>query len=824
MYDINLTEEELKNKVGDDFFKNFDYSERVNNIDFMVLPKKKIFTKKQYFLWAEAKKGNKANIIHSLIQLILTIGKSKINDKEIPPLFLGAFDAEKMVLIEYENIVPVFNQNDFNWNVAPSDHSSKEFSQLEGLIGEILEEEKLLFYFSQDKKELREFIQNNFILNMASPHKIAITKTNFTHIFQKWRKVVMPTIGIDWERAKKSGILEGDFYLADCLSLENQTIQEKLYVLLKEKHYVLDRRIDDSGLIHFYEANFLDHQQAHRSFWRIYERPPKKEFWDFMIKRRDLLVPEDVRERKGAFFTPQIWVQKAQEYLAAALGEDWQENYCVWDCAAGTGNLLAGLTEKRNIYASTLDKADVDIMHERIANGANLLPGHVFQFDFLNDHFLDETNHSGEVIQKSKLPQSLQAILKDEKKRKKLVIFINPPYAEAGTSKQVTGTGKNKTGVSNVGKIWQENQHLGLGIRELYAQFFVRVYKEIPNCILASFSTLKYVNGSAFTQFRKEFKARFFQGFLVPANTFDNVEGKFPIGFLVWNLNNPTQMQQNKIRLDIYGETGKFIGKKSFFVNDLKKKRTISQWITGFKPSAKILAFTGNQGPDFQNNRYLALHARQKKLSSGNLNNATKYKITPFNLIPIGIYFAVRHAIQPTWINNRDQFLYPNTQWEKDTEFQNDCLALMLFHGQNKISNKEGINHFIPFTESEVGAKEAFTSNFMVSFLRGKATQETLDVLPQKALEWSREAEALFKAGRAIWRYYHQRSSPQHYQVNASLYDIKAYFQGRNAKGKMNAKSQDEEFNALIDQLSTALKQLAEKITPKIYAYGFLRK
>jgi hypothetical protein len=54
----------------------------------------------------------------------------------------------------------------------------------------------------------------------------------------------------------------------------------------------------------------------------------------------------------------------------------------------------------------------------------NLLENHVFQFDFLNDDF-------------SKLPQSLQDIINDEEKRKKLIVYINPPYAEAGNRKQI---------------------------------------------------------------------------------------------------------------------------------------------------------------------------------------------------------------------------------------------------------------------------------------------------------------------------------------------------------------------------------------------------
>ena len=101
------------------------------------------------------------------------------------------------------------------------------------------------------------------------------------------------------------------------------------------------------------------------------------------------------------------------------LGEDWQKEYYVWDCCAGTGNLLFGLTEKYRVYASTLDNADVQVMHERIKEKSlDLLDSHVFQFDFLNDSF-------------DRLPQSLQEIINDPEKRRKLVVYINPPYAEA---------------------------------------------------------------------------------------------------------------------------------------------------------------------------------------------------------------------------------------------------------------------------------------------------------------------------------------------------------------------------------------------------------
>lgn len=232
-----------------------------------------------------------------------------------------------------------------------------------------------------------------------------------------------------------------------------------------------------------------------------------------------MLVPQDVRERKGSYFTPQKWVELSQQYLAAELGENWQDEYTVWDCAAGTGNLLNGLTNKYNIWASTLDQADVDVMHDRIVNGANLLDSHVFQFDFLNDPF-------------NKLPQPLQDIINNEEKRKKLVIYINPPYAEAANKRTVTGNGENKTNVAVKNLMYEQySSKIGIAGRELFAQFFIRIYYEIPSSVLAEFSTLKILQAPNFRDFRATFRAKLGRNFCVPADTFDNVKGKFPIGF-----------------------------------------------------------------------------------------------------------------------------------------------------------------------------------------------------------------------------------------------------------------------------------------------------
>lgn len=387
-----LSEEPLKSKIKDLYFSKFNYLG--SKIDFCITQKLGILGEIN-LLWAEAKAGREADIFASFIQLILTIGKHRYNTQQTPK-YLGAFDAEKFAFLPYASIQEVFYQNDMDWSVTPSNHKSEVFQTLLARLKPVLQKEALIFYYQTQSKELSNFISSN--LNTDEINKYEIDKNNFVSIYFKWLEVVKDTISINWEVAKKSGIIDADFYLADLLSNENETISQKLFAILKKDYYEFNKTRSDFDSIINEKTSFKDNQEAHHRFWSIYKRPPREEFWDYIIERRDLLVSQDIRERKGAFFTPRIWVQKSQEYLAKALGEDWQEEYYIWDLAGGTGNLLAGLSNPRNIFCSTLDQQDVDVMQERIKNGANLFENHIFQFDFLNDEIFDEVDAKGNVI------------------------------------------------------------------------------------------------------------------------------------------------------------------------------------------------------------------------------------------------------------------------------------------------------------------------------------------------------------------------------------------------------------------------------------------
>ena len=350
-YDPKLKEEEVKNRVAADVFGDYDCTRILGAVDFCVTPKTEgpQLIEPESLLWAEAKAGVRDEFAPLFAQLILTLGKARTFDEHLPPPFLGAFDCEKIAFVPYHEVVDIFYQNDFNWNVAPSDSNTREFRLILDRIRPLLEPNLRIFRFDEDAIELDAFVGK--ALRQSADGKsasLSVTRNNFVFVYQKWARDVKPSIAVNWDGAKKQGILDADFFLADLLSKDGATLVEKLYVVLRGNHYELDRKLDAAGFIDAKRAEFNDGQKAHTLFWNRYRRPPKKEYWSYISERRDLLVPQDVRERKGSFFTPQIWVEKAQEAIAAVLGENWQDEYDVWDCAAGTGNLLAGLPQRSN--------------------------------------------------------------------------------------------------------------------------------------------------------------------------------------------------------------------------------------------------------------------------------------------------------------------------------------------------------------------------------------------------------------------------------------------------------------------------------------------
>ncbi|MDR2953163.1 MAG: hypothetical protein LBU82_07975, partial [Treponema sp.] len=246
--DQKTGEADFKAGVFQEYFgtKKFTYRQELDRIDFIITDHAG-----RHLIWAETKK-NAADITEMFVQLILTIGKARTFDRYNPPPFLCAFDYEKIAFLQYNAVLDIFYQNDFNWNITPSDHKTKEFKQIKDIVKNTVEEKNMAFFFVKDKQVIKEFIKNNFTssadLFPELTARLQIDKNNFVPTYNRWLEMVKPSIAIDWDMAKKRGIIDGDFYLADLLSENNITLKEKLFVLLDRTKYELDRQLDDMGL------------------------------------------------------------------------------------------------------------------------------------------------------------------------------------------------------------------------------------------------------------------------------------------------------------------------------------------------------------------------------------------------------------------------------------------------------------------------------------------------------------------------------------------------------------------------------------------------
>lgn len=830
----SIRESEVKNRIRQEYFSDFDWTKALGDIDLTVCSNPQLGSQQITYLWAETKNGTRRDIYESFIQLILTIGKARTYESEMPPYFLGAADAEKIAFVEYSKVMQIFSKTDFNWNVTPSDHGTKEFRELYNLLHDELANDVVIFKFAFDDNTLRRFIKKNFKEGRDNMAKISVGKNNFTYVYYDWVKSVKDTIAVDWQTMQKAGILDCDFFLADLMSKDGMSIKDKLKVVLEKTKYkvLVKANLGDIFGDAYQEFYFKDNQRAYNQFWNRYDRPPKAIYQRYILERRDLLVPQDIREVKGSYYTPEQWVRLSQEYLAKVLGEDWQEEYYVWDCAAGSGNLLRGLTNKYNIYASTLDDSDVKVMHDAIDGGRlNLVKNNVFQFDFLNDGYRKDEhgNLVSDLENCEKIPESLRKIIADPEKRKKLIVYQNCPYAEHGNRKVIGNSEdkKHKTSVAK-SKVYEFfKPFVGTGVRELYMQFLLREVADLNYCKIASFSTLKYVCTQNASRFRDYFKATFRDGFICESSTFDNVKGHFPIGFLIWDTSIPDVIKE--VTLDIVETDDKKVFRSCSGV------KMISDWLRSqYDKNGKVVAYVALPGVSIEQNS--GVYFTNKPTESDIIQHKIAL-VTPNNLMAVSVYVGGRKSVPDTWITHNDDFRFPKVSWSGDISFQTDCLIWSIFN--NNIREDNGICHWIPFYEEEVNSPAPFNSRFMADFLHGKierkAVETTGDMFAQQDANeaaqavpienLSPQAQAVLAAGKEIWKYYMSKPG---ISANASFLDIRAFFQGYKTteKGKriMNSTSDDETYTVLLKDLRDKMKALEAHIEPKIYEHGFLLK
>ena len=754
-------------------------------------------------IWFEAKDTGKYSSYAMFTQLLHYVQVALDKGESVPP-FLAVIDTEKAALMKSTNVLPFLAKKTVKWGKSASQYTQEALDAISAHIGTHFVSFKISTHEDEFISTVRAAIKSGDII------RTQITPDNLKQVFDKWVAMIGREIaGVEEE---KYALL----FFADIMHDGTVSTHANLPAELLHKNgapvFSLGGKMFELG-----------NKEGYRRFWAIYNRPPKSEYRDYLLERRDSLIPLDERSFKGAYYTPLHVVDKAYDKLAETLGKNWQREYVVWDMCCGVGNLEVKHSNPRNIFMSTLDQADVDVMKAT----KTCVAATRFQYDYLNDDITED----GQIDYRlsNKVPQGLRDAIAAGKK---ILVLINPPYGETGAG---IGKGdKNKKGVEQT-RINATMVDEGYASKELFVQFMARIAKELPTATLAMFSKLKYVNAPNFEKFRHGWNAEYQGGFVVHSKAFDGLSGEFPIGFLIWKTNQGSQKRTpiTEVTVEVLDKRAKRIGEKTFY--NLPNSTFLNVWMgksatndelalplsNAIKVSSnprikkscdnmKGFLFAGNN--DFQNAQTGTLIA--SSIYTG--RNGGGVYITEENLWQAAVVFSVRRLIKQTWLNDRDQFLQP-TEPLTD-EFKTDCLMWMLFNGSNLTAGANGlewngrqwslVNHFIPFTEAEVGAPDRFESDFMVQYLADKTL--------------SPEAQAVLDAGRTLWQTYFAqtdaRSVRDEYKLNRP--DV-GWYQIRNA---LKARSESGDTAPVnFAPFEQAYQALTEKLKPMVFQLGFLR-
>jgi hypothetical protein len=755
-------------------------------------------------IWFEAKEAATSPVL-MFAQLLFYVRDARKQGEHIPP-FLAVIDREKAAIMETAKALPILADKAIKWPKSASAVDRGVAAQ----VAPYIETHFVVYKIDSHEKEFVAAVKH--ALQAGQLVRTPITPDNLRQVFDKW----VTMVGQELE-----GVAETDYALLFFADIMHDGTKAAIANLPARLLHEGDRPLfllDGTT----YE---LSSEKGYRNFWAIYHRPPDEEYRAYLLERRDSLLPLDERSFKGAYYTPLHIVDKAYDQLAQLLGKNWQQNYLVWDMCCGVGNLEVKHSNHRNIYMSTLDQADIDVMRA----SRTCVAATKFQYDYLND----DVDDFGQIDygRSNKVPPELRQAIADAKAKKKgakkILVLINPPYGEAANSQGNAG----KTDIAKTAMA-ADMGHLGYAARELFVQFLVRIQRELPNAVVAMFSTLKYVNAPNFAQFREQWTAKYLGGFIVHSKAFDGLKGNFPIGFLVWDASKKTPL--TVIETTALDKDGNAVGQKSF--HNLPNALFLSEWMPRLKKNdADAVPLINAVTPTTKTE-----HVRNTKWSDGaighffcngndfqnagtmtavfssvhSIGHAGGYFITPDNLWQAAVVFAVRQLIRHTWINHNDQFLQPTC--ELPAAFKTDCLVWMLFHGKNLSAGADGlawngkqwslVNHFIPFTEAEVGASGRFQSDFMAAHL--------------KKLKLSKEARQVLDEGRKLWQTYHATRFEKKIRDTFRLNRPDAgWYQIRKA---LEANSDTHPID--FDPFKTAYDTLSQKLRPQVYEYGFLRQ
>jgi hypothetical protein len=515
--------------------------------------------------------------------------------------------------------------------------------------------------------------------------------------------------------------------------------------------------------------------------------------------------------------------------IEQALGDNWRDEYVVYDCCCGSLNLTRDYRFKE-LYCSTLDKGELEL-------GSRYNPEATkWQMDFLNDG--DECFDKG--------------LLKAFKENKPIVFFINPPYGTACNQYKTNKINSNNTVIRD-----DMNKEKFGGSENIQHQFMYRITKlveryDLTNAYFALFSNPIWLSGAKQGTFLKNFTSRWecIDAYLFQASHFADVSGTWGISLTLWKANKyATPITEYNMKLIDILDDGSInvIGNHTIYNAFFHKKA--SQWVKEpipcrldnvcfpntsnglFLKEANTQAVKNQLGYFHNNANSIQYNPTYVGLYSMTFASAHGLPILKENFTRCTALFTARKLIEGNWINDKDEYLTPNENHLDYKRFEADSIVYSLFHNSSNQTSMRQITYkgklydipnefFWMSKDTMMSLANESHDDFMFNDARTSKERYVFTLLqkPDISQHLSETAKRLIELATEMTvksMKYRTLFESDHPDYHIHTWDA-GYYQLKN----LWKEYLPEDFKRFRD----LFKQFGNELRPLVYSLGFLRK
>ena len=606
----------------------------------------------------------KTVIAKILVQVVFYLKRFEDAGMELPNVVMVGDINECFVM--HSNDLLKYLEWDVNWKTAPSD----AFRKCPDMVLAIAEDEQInpyVFWIDKDF-DFKDVVAKIHHLCENVKRYVRITEHNIASIFEYFRDRVL---------LKKDTLTANE---AVSVFIGLITNDEAYYIHPKKKNTL----ITPNGNVPVNGASFA-------SFFNQYAREYTPQERMNFTAIADRLLEDTTRRRQGCFNTPTKFVDFAHRMIEKELGENWRDEYVVYDCCCGTGNLTRDYRFKE-LYCSTLDKGELEL-------GSRYNPEATkWQMDFLNDG--DDCFDRGLICA--------------FEQNKPIVFFINPPYGTACNQYKANKTNSNNTDIRG-----DMNKEKFGGSENLQHQFMYRITKlvqkyHLTNAYFALFSNPIWLSGSKQGKFLENFSSQWEckDAYLFQASHFADVSDVWGISLTLWKSDNhATPITEYNMKLidilddgsiDVFGNhniyNSAFFNKASDWVKEQIPRcldmACFPSTSNGLLIKESQIQAVRNQLGYFHNNaNSIQYNPTYVGLYSMSFASAHGLPVLKENFTRCTALFTARKLINGNWVNDKDEYLAPNEDHPEYKRFEADAIVYSLFHNSSNQTSMRQITY-----------------------------------------------------------------------------------------------------------------------------------